>query len=173
MRTDTNKGREILAAIGALGMAGLTAFLLVSLVAAQSTVPLPTNVRIVKPGPEVPVEQAAFSGKWFGIWNESGEKRYGKRDHILIVERIDVNPSRVRVVYAWGPRPELAAVPDRAQSTGAGNSRMTGQFVEGELHLRRSDGAFIRYRMSTDDTVEATWEMGRFKEKAVMRRVKD
>ena len=53
----------------------------------QSKVPLPDDIRIVPPGSEVPREQAAFSGKWFGIWG-GVDVKHGSREHILIVERL-------------------------------------------------------------------------------------
>lgn len=139
-------------------------------VVSQSLVPLPDNVKITKPGSEVPPAQAAFSGRWFGVWSEN-DKRYGSREHILIVERIRIDPSRVNVVYAWGPRPALSAIPERAMSTGPGHTRIQGAFVEDELHLHRSDGAFIRYRMLPNETLDASWELTRFKTTAVLRRM--
>lgn len=58
-------------------------------------VPLPKNIKIVSPMPNVPIELAAFSGRWEGTWE-------GVRplDSILIVETIE--PEKAKVIYAWG-----------------------------------------------------------------------
>lgn len=69
--------------------------LLVPVAAGQSDVPLPPEIRILPPAQDVPRDQAAFSDKWFGRWD-------GMLVHVLIVEEIALDPSRVIVVYAWG-----------------------------------------------------------------------
>jgi len=69
-----------------LGSAGL----------ADAQVPLPANVSIVAPSPDIRKDIAAYSGKWVGSWS-------GILDAILIVE--EVNPERAKVLYAWGDAP--------------------------------------------------------------------
>jgi hypothetical protein len=59
----------------------------------QSRVPLPKEIQIKSPSPDLSKEIAAFSGKWGGSW----EKRL---DFILIVKEID--QEKAEVIYAWG-----------------------------------------------------------------------
>jgi len=58
-------------------------------------IPLPKNIKIVSPMPNIPIEVAAFSGRWEGTWE-------GVRplDSILVVETIE--PEKAKVIYAWG-----------------------------------------------------------------------
>lgn len=60
-------------------------------------IPLPTNIEIVTPAPDLPKEIKAFSGKWEGIWDGYGLKS------ILIVEEID--PKEAKIIYACGEGP--------------------------------------------------------------------
>ena len=76
----------------------------------QAKVPLPDDIRIVPPGSEVPREQAAFSGKWFGIWG-GVDVKHGSREHILIVERITTEAPAVVAIFAWGPGPRWQEIP--------------------------------------------------------------
>ena len=82
-----------------------TAICLVSLLGALvfnptqgiAQVPLPEVINIVAPGPDVPPEIAAFSGRWKGDWDKVV-------DYILIVEQI--TQTEARVISAWGDGPE-------------------------------------------------------------------
>ena len=62
-----------------------------------ASVPLPEDINIVKAGPDVPPEIAAFSGKWEGDWA-------GVLDAVLIVT--EINRTEATVIYAWGDAPE-------------------------------------------------------------------
>jgi hypothetical protein len=57
-------------------------------------IPLPDEINIVAPEPDLAKEIAAFSGKWKGIWNGVG------LEAMLIVE--EINDERAKVIYAWG-----------------------------------------------------------------------
>lgn len=69
--------------------------------------PLPNNINIVPPGPNVSEDLARLSGKWVGTTSVEGtEKRGGRRysdttQHVLIVEKIDELGS-ITVIYARG-----------------------------------------------------------------------
>jgi hypothetical protein len=59
---------------------------------------LPPNLAVVPPGPGVPVEVAALSGAWSGIWLTPG---WGPGyEGLLVVEHIDRDEATV--LYAWG-----------------------------------------------------------------------
>ena len=61
------------------------------LLAGCAMVPLPSDVRIIPPGPGIPTEVAAFSGKWQGVGDET-------LDHILVVEGKSVPDTYYRAV---------------------------------------------------------------------------
>ena len=61
-----------------------------------SDVPLPGDLAVVPPGPDVPSKHAAFSGVWSGQWQQT-------LNHVLVVERVE--KSSAVVVYAWGKAP--------------------------------------------------------------------
>jgi hypothetical protein len=63
----------------------------------QKNVPLPQEIKIVPPPPDIPPEVAAFSGRWEGVWE-------GVRlESILIVE--EINSQEAKVIFAWGDAP--------------------------------------------------------------------
>jgi len=59
-------------------------------------IPLPTDIDIVTPDPNLPKEIHALSGKWAGTW----EHLSGSLDAILIVEKVDKQAAQV--IYASG-----------------------------------------------------------------------
>src|SRR5436190_18012582 len=65
-----------------------------SLTPAGYATPLPADLAIVQPGPDVSPAAAAFSGVWVGKWA-------GKSDHTLVVERMEGR--RAFLVYALNP----------------------------------------------------------------------
>jgi hypothetical protein len=86
-------------------------------------IPLPNDINIVPPAPNLPKEIAAFSGKWEGTW-DSG------LDSILVVEEIHdtwaqvvfahgdlrrynytANYERSKFKVISGPKPKIEAVP--------------------------------------------------------------
>jgi hypothetical protein len=58
--------------------------------------PLPTNVRLVAPGPEVTKVVARFAGVWTGAWEHTGGLC-----HTLVVEGVLAN-GHTRVIYSYG-----------------------------------------------------------------------
>jgi hypothetical protein len=70
---------------------------------AADEVPLPKDINIVSPSPDLPKEIAAFAGKWQGTWiiqrGRKGEKI--PREAVLIVEEID--KQEAKIIYAFGP----------------------------------------------------------------------
>ena len=59
--------------------------------------PMPPDLRVVPPPTSVPRENAKFSGRWVGKWDDA-------LDHILVVElEIQNDPAtEVIAVYSWG-----------------------------------------------------------------------
>ncbi|MDI6771184.1 MAG: hypothetical protein QME77_01170 [bacterium] len=112
--------------------------------AAASGVPLPTDVRVVPPGPTVPPDLAAFSGRWVGVWD-------GVLDHVFIIE--EITPPGARFVYAWGTAPQW-------DIRRPGWVRASGQFVGAELQGRLPATASVTYRRAQNDTLGATYELG-------------
>ena len=60
--------------------------------------PLPNNINIVSPSPNLPKDIAAFSGKWAGAWSHGAEI-------ILVVE--EIQDTWATVVYSWGATPRF------------------------------------------------------------------
>ena len=64
-------------------------------------IPLPQDIKIIPPGPEIPSPLAKCSGSWLGTWTNSGY--VGSLDSALVVE--EIKPSGAQVVYAQGKEP--------------------------------------------------------------------
>jgi hypothetical protein len=155
---------------GAIGvLAGLAVTVTPTVLPAQRTVPLPSGVTVIRPGPTTPKELAAFSGKWFGRWGTPGTPE-GSREIILAFERIETDPPRATVVYAWGPRSENAKVPGRSHTTGPGWRRLKGTFVGGAFHLSLDDTVRV-FRLGPGDTLNATWTQGQLTDRATLHRM--
>lgn len=78
--------------------------------------PLPPNINIVPPGPNVPEDLARLSGKWVGTITVSaadGKKWGDTAQHVLIVEKID-EVGVITVIYARGDYPALPKYPTKA-----------------------------------------------------------
>ena len=93
--------------------------------------PLPAQVNVVSPSPEIPEPVAAFSGIWIGqvetISTGMGSGRIG-RDQTLVVQRISQTSNSFQAVVLWsmGPYDRLPA----SQTT------LTGTISpDGVLHL--------------------------------------
>ena len=97
-----------------------------------SSAPLPDDVLIEEPGPEVAPEFAAYSGSWSGRWD-------GSLDGHLVVER--VTPPTADVIYSWG-RNNTVREP--------GWNRVTAEFQDDELFVPLSPGVTARYEMRED-----------------------
>jgi CubicO group peptidase (beta-lactamase class C family) len=117
---------------------------------------LPHDVTIVPPQSSMPVERAAFSGQWAGLWE-------GVVPHILVVEQI--TPDSAVAVFAWGMA--------RRWNIHQGRwTRVPARFVDGTLQLKLQRPATVTYRLQPDGTLSATyegaWDWGR----ATMRRMR-
>lgn len=151
VRINAGDGRVL--AVGAVTRGGFAACersVVARPILAQTGVPLPADLRISSPAPQVPPEVAAFSGRWIGVWGGS------TLDHALVVEQI--NPDLTGVaVYAWGTAPQWDILRP-------GWIRVSGTFVRGELHLSRfATGALVVYRRVPTirgDQLSATYELG-------------
>lgn len=77
-------------------------------VAAAVPPPLPNDINIVAPGPEVPENLAALSGKWAGKFSWTGLKggASGSRELVLVVEKIEGD--QVSVILSFGSDPRSA-----------------------------------------------------------------
>lgn len=128
--------------------------------AAMSGVPLPTDLRIVAPGPAVPAELAAYSGRWVGAWDRV-------LDHVLVVE--EITPPSAVFVYAWGTAPQWDILRP-------GWVRARGAFVGGELQARLNGGVHVVYRRIPTvrgESVAATYERGGITARAMMVPVRE
>lgn len=120
-------------------------------VSAAETVPLPPVIDVVKPGPDVPVEQAKFSGEWSGKWDNGCPL-------VIVVENIDYL-GRAKIVFAQGTWPSNGSAKNpnhpfwkRLQASFISN-KMTFQRDENklfyELYISDKDGTMIVNRTDT------------------------
>jgi hypothetical protein len=58
--------------------------------------PLPKDINIISPSPDLPKETAVFSGKWKGTWGSG-------LDTILVVE--EIRDTWAQIVYSQGDNP--------------------------------------------------------------------
>jgi len=114
---------------------------------------LPPNVHIVIPGPAVPRELAAFSGKWTGTWVGRLQERQRSRDHVLIVE--EIRGTTANVIFAMGSGFQFEDTPNPMPAW----QRVTGRFVDGALRLYfPALGVTVTYRMLSNDTIDGALE---------------
>ena len=114
---------------------------------------LPPNIHIVAPGPGVPKELAAFSGKWTGAWVARSQSRQRSRDHVLIVE--EIRGTTANVVMAWGAGFQIEDTVNRMPAW----LRVTGRFVDGVLRINfPALGVIVTYRMVSNDTIDGSLE---------------
>lgn len=108
--------------------------------------PLPADVRLIAPGPEVPAAVARFAGVWVGVWEDAGELC-----HTLVVEEVWAN-GYVRVIYSVGTSLALnIRLP--------GFLRVTGRIADGTLrfHLPIRERPARAYRV-VGEALQATRE---------------
>jgi len=104
-------------------------------------VPLPKEIAVVQPATSVPKEQAAFSGKWVGRWDNV-------LDSVLVVE--EVTPMAALVVYAYGVAPERGI-------SRAGWTRVQAHFEGPDLVVPLNNGREARYHMQDSQSLVATF----------------
>ena len=111
-------------------------------------VPLPKDIHIVAPAPDLPREIAAFSGKWTGKWE-------GVQDSILIVEEINEVEARIilsQEEYAVGREP-----------VDVGYQRYTAKVHSGprpsiEFEIHRFDHPVVTFQMQKDlNSIKGFW----------------
>ena len=110
----------------------------------QRETPLPMDVRLLAPGPEVTEAVARFAGVWTGEWEHSGEFC-----HTLVVEEVLANGD-ARVIYSYGTSVTVNIhLP--------GFFRATGRIVDGELrfHVPIRDRPMLAYRVA-GETLQGT-----------------
>ena len=101
--------------------------------AAVAAVPLPDDLSIAEPGPEIPSDLAALSGQWRGRWD-------GALEVILAIESL--SPTRAEIVYAH------AAYPDWGLRVGSW-IRLPAEVSAGSLHFGFRNGAHEDFSVSS------------------------
>lgn len=72
----------------------LASIVLIGCAVTSQFTPLPWGIKIASPPPDLPREIAAFSGIWYGIWDN------GQRTTLVVQS---IKPPEASVVYSWGP----------------------------------------------------------------------
>jgi pimeloyl-ACP methyl ester carboxylesterase len=104
--------------------------------------PLPSDLSLRSPGPEVAKNLAAFAGAWGpGLWG-------GSLPHMLFVESVEPNGA-ASVVYVTG----RAAVGANAPAA----TRLTGQISNGSLRLKLPSGAIATYRIARNGALQGRY----------------
>lgn len=110
---------------------------------AHSQVPLPPDLSIADPSPDVPAEEAAFSGAWGnGAWD-------GTVPTALIVERVHANGS-ASVIYAVGASPQANIQPEWL--------RLQGRIASSHLIVQNlPHGGIARYTVGAQGHLIGTY----------------
>lgn len=155
---------------GRVGLAGVThvfkayalpawaALLLSGCAAQEPRTPLPAQVEIVSPGPDIPESVAAFSGIWTGrIETISSGTGSGQilRDQTLVVQRIrqtDNTTYQALILWSVGPFERMPA----SQATVTGTISPDGVLHVGPLR----SGLSSTYKMSADRSSLASESVG-------------
>jgi len=102
---------------------------------APPTVPLPSDLKLDTPAPDVPARIARFAGAWaHDAWD-------GVLPHVLVVEIVD-GAGRAQVVYALGDFAEA--------NVKRGYRRVTGRIVADFLSFDLNEGASVVYHFDGD-----------------------
>jgi hypothetical protein len=72
-----------------------TVMIALSFSLAMADTPLPEDMKIVSPGPEVPANIARYSGSWIGNWSIPN-----RQEVTIVIERIE--PPNVFLINSWG-----------------------------------------------------------------------
>lgn len=134
-------------------------------------IPVPNNVRIVRPGAGVPAGIAAFSGMWDGTLAQGAGT---PEPQIVVFEQITPNPPTVRVFYAWAGRGSPAGW-TRLGGTFAGNA-----IAVEERYVSEQDGPIRKtrqFRIGSSDILWHIWEIatgrGTYNHQVLLRRIKE
>ncbi|BEP38858.1 hypothetical protein GmRootV59_62980 (plasmid) [Variovorax sp. V59] len=109
----------------------------------SSSVPLPADIAITPPGPDVAQPHRAFSGKWSGKWR--GLAGGQQQETVLVVESVTADGATV--VYAQGDHSRFPAF----------HRRTTARIADGKLSFsfeQRSPITFT-YQLQPDGTLKA------------------
>ena len=116
-------------------IAGILAVLVGCAAPGKVATPLPLDLNITAPAPNMPKEAAAFSGTWVGLWE-------GKLEHTLVVEKIE--GASATTVYSWGTEPSWGI-------NRPGFTRQTGTIEPGGLlRVKLANGAEVVYKLAPD-----------------------
>ena len=111
--------------------------------------PMPPDLRVVPPPASVPRENAKFSGRWVGKWDDA-------LDHVLVVEIELQNEQATEViaVYSWGVSGALGV-------GFPGWTRVRGRIEDGALRLElpRVQARAV-YTMQSDGTLVGEYWRG-------------
>lgn len=110
--------------------------------------PLPADVRLVAPGPEVSEAAARFAGAWIGAWLDNENEALC---HTLVVEEV-LASSYARVIYSVGTYADWnARLPNFW--------RATGWIIQGQLHFQLPvpGGPELAYRFA-GETLSGTFK---------------
>lgn len=125
--------------------------------AAGERTPLPYDLEIVPPTTGVPGNEAAFSGKWFGVWDNI-------LDHTLVVEEIDENGAIV--IYSYGKASQW-------NIRKGGWTRVRGHIKGDTLTIKLRRPATVIYKMRSPDSLKGTYEWSGGISRITMKRVKE
>ena len=111
-----------------------------------TSIPLPEDVQIFPPDPNLPPEIKAFSGKWSGSWEWQNRRNNDGVDAILIVEKI-INEQQAMVVSATGD--------GRGWRTTRGWDRSTATFSKSDEGIilevdSRTSSQKVKFRVQGD-----------------------
>ena len=106
----------------------------------MSRVPLPSEVRIIRPA-AAPPQLTEFLGRWHGVWDDT-------LNHILVVEEISEREGSV--IYAWGDSPLWRIV--------RGFTRVMGTFEGNTLVIKLPRPATVVYQLRSDGKLDARYD---------------
>jgi hypothetical protein len=129
-------------AVALLGI-GATAIIVHAVSPASRTLaPLPDDISIHPPSPNISTQAAGFSGAWTGAW---GHELAGA----LVVEDIS-SDGTAHVIYSWGNYTWFKA----------GFVREIGYISNNELRLQTNAGIQVSYTLNPDGTLSGRYQMG-------------
>lgn len=140
-----NALKSISTAVAVLGLFGSIA---------KAEIPLPPDVAIIPPGPDVPKDVAAFVGKWSGDFSNVLKA-------VLIVE--EVKGDSAKLIYAWDDAPAW-------KTEKGGGYHREGKIVRGNPTQIEFSTFTVRMGESPD-TIEITRIIPRRVDTATFRRV--
>lgn len=111
--------------------------------------PLPADVKLVPPGPDVSTTAARFAGTWVGAWRENNVDTVCAT---LVVEEL-LSTGHARVIYSHGAWAPLRIPQPRF-------FRATGRIVDDVLHfvLPLPDRPTLAYKFAPDGSLSGTFK---------------